>query len=333
MNWNLLGHEWAVEMLRGKLQRSQPGHAYLITGPEGVGKRTLGLRLGAALNCLTPVVPGEPCFTCRNCRLIERMQHPDLSVVQAEEIGGTLKVDQVRELQRQLSLAPYEAAYRVALLLRFEEAHPSAANALLKMLEEPPARVIFILTAENAERLLETIVSRCEVLRLRPLPLALAMQGLQERWGIPPEQATLLAHLANGRIGYAVRLHQDGDFLDRRERWLDDLMRLLPANRVERFSYAESQSRDRAALRLLFGIWLTFWRDVLLVSGGAAVPLTNVDREAQVRLLAERLSLKEARQMVSRIEEALFALDGNANTRLVLEVFLLDLPVLQALPI
>ncbi len=90
-------------------------------------------------------------------------------MVQAEQAGGTLKVEQVRELQHSLSLAPYEGRYRVALLLRFEEAHPSAANALLKTLEEPSPQVVLVLTAESAESLLPTIVSRCEVLRLRPL--------------------------------------------------------------------------------------------------------------------------------------------------------------------
>jgi DNA polymerase-3 subunit delta' len=167
-NWNLLGHEWAVQLLSGQLERNSLRHAYLITGPAGVGRRTLALSLAQAVNCPTPLAPGFPCQTCRTCSQIARQQHPDLAIIQAEEVGGTLKVDQVRELQRSLNLAPYQARYRVALLLRFEEAHPSAANALLKTLEEPASQVILILTASSPDALLPTVVSRCEVFRLRP---------------------------------------------------------------------------------------------------------------------------------------------------------------------
>ncbi len=140
MDWGILGHDWAVELLQGHITQGLTRQAYLITGPRGVGRRTLALRFAQALNCTQPIALGIPCRKCRACTQIERMLHPDLAVVQAEQVGGSLKVDQIRELQRSLSLAPYEARYRIAVLLRFEEANPNAANALLKTLEEPPRR-------------------------------------------------------------------------------------------------------------------------------------------------------------------------------------------------
>jgi len=196
----MLGHQWAVSLLREHIARNRLRHAYLFTGPQGVGRRTLALRLSQAVNCLQPPEPGEPCGDCRACTLIGRMQHPDLAVVQAAQSGGTLKVDQIRELQGSLSLAPYEAQYRVALLLRFEEAHISAQNAFLKTLEEPPPRVILLVTAESPERLLPTVVSRCEVIRLRSLPVEEVCEGMQARWGLAADQARLLAHLSGGRL-------------------------------------------------------------------------------------------------------------------------------------
>lgn len=326
MSWDILGHTWAVELLRGQLTRGQVHHAYLITGPQGVGRRTLALRLAQAVNCLEPPAPGVPCGACRACRLIGQMQHPDLSVVQAESIGGTLKVDQVRELQRSLALAPYEARYRVALLLRFEEANPSAANALLKTLEEPPPNVILILTAASAEDLLETIVSRCEVLRLRPLALSVVEDDLEARWNLESADARLLAHVSNGRLGYAVFLHADGDFLEQREHWLDEHVRLLQAGVIERFHFAEHAARDRSTLRELLTVWLSYWRDALLVAAGATVPLTNIDREAEIRRLAARLEVADVQSLVTSIEDKLEAVNGNANPRLVLENLLLELP-------
>ena len=138
-DWNVLGHEWASEMLRQHITRDAIRHAYLFAGPPGVGRRTLALRFSQALNCTQPIAPGVPCGACRDCKEIEAMRHPDLMVVQAETEGGILKVERIREARRTLMLKPYQSRYRVALFLRFQEANDSAANALLKTLEEAPA--------------------------------------------------------------------------------------------------------------------------------------------------------------------------------------------------
>jgi DNA polymerase-3 subunit delta' len=254
------------------------------------------------------------------------MQYPDLAVVQAERRGGVLKVDQIRELQHNFALAPYEARFRVAIFLRFEEANPSAANALLKTLEEPPPQVILVLTAESPEILLPTVVSRCEVLRLRPLPTEQVSQGLQARWGLPDERAQLLAHVSGGRPGYALKLHQEPERMVQRQVWLDDHIRLIKASRVERFSYAEALAKDKEAIRELLPVWLSLWRDVLLRAAGASVPLANQDREEEIENLAARFGLQAAHCMISLLERSLDLMDRNVNTRLVAEVLMLDLP-------
>ena len=112
------------------------------------------------------------------------MQHPDLFIVERQDGDRDIKVDAVRALQHSLSLAPYEAPHRVAVLRDFENASNSAQNAMLKTLEEPPGRVVLLVTAESAEALLPTITSRCEVVRLRPLALDVVSKGLQEQWGL-----------------------------------------------------------------------------------------------------------------------------------------------------
>ncbi|MEW5871988.1 MAG: DNA polymerase III subunit delta' [Chloroflexota bacterium] len=326
MNWEMCGHEWAVNLLAEHVARGRMRHAYLFTGPQGVGRRTLALRLAQALNCLEPPAPGAPCLSCRTCKQIDRMEHADLAVVQAEQIGGTLRVDQVRELQRSLALAPYQARYRVAILLRFEEANASAMNALLKTLEEPASQVVLILTAESAENLLPTIVSRCEVLRLRPLPLGQVEQDLQTRWGMPEEQARLLAHLSGGRPGYAFRLYQEPERLALQSSWLDDLSQLLSAKRVDRFAYAEKMAKDKDTCRAMLSVWLAFWRDVLLKSSGAAAPVANLDRQEQIEHLAEQFGMQVAYHVVTVLDRALALLDCNVNLRLAAETLLLDLP-------
>lgn len=325
-NWQLLGHEWAVELLQGHLTNQRARHAYLITGPQGIGRRTLAIRLAQALNCTELVEPASPCGKCRACRLIEKMQHPDLSVIQAEEAGRTLKVDQIRELQRTLSLAPYEAKFKIALLLRFEEANPNAANALLKTLEEPPPHVILLLTASDAEALLPTIISRCELIRLRPLSIEQVATGLQSRWGVPTDQANLLAHISGGRSGYALNLSKNPKALVQRQNHLDDLISLLPATRVERFSYAEEIAKDKATLQCTLQTWLTFWRDVMLMNAGSSIPLTNIDRQEEILALSNQLDLSTIQEIVNKLEYSLNQIEKYINARLVTEVFMLDLP-------
>src|SRR5512147_1207091 len=106
-NWNVVGHEWAVDMLKKHVLRGTTRHAYLFAGPPGLGRRTLALRFAQALNCQTPIEAGpSACGQCRDCKQIAAMQHADLTVVQAESEGGTLKVDQIREARRTLTFKP-----------------------------------------------------------------------------------------------------------------------------------------------------------------------------------------------------------------------------------
>jgi DNA polymerase-3 subunit delta' len=336
-NWDILGHEWAVDMLQQHILHDSLRHAYLFAGPPGVGRRTLALRLVQALNCPQPVSPAIPCGTCRACKQIEAMQFADLTVVQAEKEGGVLKVEQVREVRQTLVLKPYQGKYRVALFLRFQEANPSASNALLKTLEEAPSHATLILTADNVEQLLPTIVSRCEILRLRPLPVETVEAALKSRGtstslsaSANNESARLLAHLSGGRPGAAFRMLADSSTLEFRQKRLDDLQHLLPASRVEKFAYAEKLTdRKKEAeerFRDTLFVWLSFWRDVLVSASGSSAPLVNVDRLAEIEALAARLGLPAARQVVEATETAIERLEKNVNARLLAEVTLLDWP-------
>ncbi len=327
-DWEVFGHDWAVEMLQKHAASGATRHAYLLTGPSGVGRRTLALRLAQALNCETPASAGVPCRTCRSCKQIETMQNPDLLVIQAESVGGTLKVDQVREVQRFLSFKPYLLAYKVVLFLRFEEANANAQNALLKTLEEAPAHGVLILTADNAEQLLPTVVSRCEILRLRSVAVPDVELFLQAR-GVEAEKATLLASLSGGSPGVALKLNVDEKALAFRSEKLTDLISLLAAKRRERFAYAEKLAKDKEAFRQALLLWLGLWRDVLLQAGGSSAHLVNVDFEAEINRLGAEFDLQSVRRLVQATEQALERLEKNVNPRLLAETFLMTWPKIR----
>jgi DNA polymerase-3 subunit delta' len=322
--WGLIGHEWAVRLLVGRLQTARLGHAYLFTGPRGIGKTTLALTFARALNC-TGDVP--PCGVCRACDLTARGIHPDVHTLSSEEPGGVIKIEAVRDLQRSVSLQPLEGRYRVAMIYGAEGFSPGAADALLKTLEEPPPSLKLLLMAEVAEGLPPTIVSRCQVIALRPVATA-QIEAALIRWGMEAERATLLARLSGGRPGWAIRAATDESVLVRREASLDELDAALRANRAGRFAYAEQLARDKEHCTETLEVWETHWRDVMLLAEGSEAPIVNADRLEALEALAGRVGPDVARRALEAVREAADQLGHYANIRLALEVMLLSTPFL-----
>jgi DNA polymerase III subunit delta' len=339
MAWPILGHGWAVDLLKQHLRAGGVRHAYLFTGPDQVGKRTLALAFAMALTCPEASAEAEACGRCRTCTSMRSGTHPDLSLVRLMDGESEIKIDQVRDLQRQLALTPRQAGRRIAMLVDFDLASDEAQNALLKTLEEPAERVVLLLTAATTSRLFPTLVSRCEVLNLRPVPLILIEQSLKEE-GEPAERARLLAALSGGRPGAARVMKADPEALAQRQEALDDLSQLLGANRNERFAAAEAWARKRKKDEELEAVrrrvrprlitWLTLWRDGLLASHGVQTHLANPDRAADLERLAGSFSRETLAAGVTAIQTALDRLDRYGNIQLTLETLMLDLPRLPA---
>lgn len=319
--WQVVGHEWAVDLLKRALANDHVAHAYLLTGPPQIGKTTLALNFAQALNCLDAE---KPCGQCRACHKIAHGNHPDVQVIEGE--GGTIKIDQMRVLRREAALSPIEGRWKVYIIRQMEQATAEAANCLLKTLEEPPSHVILMLTASEAEALLPTIVSRCQVLNLRPVATETVQRALEERWGVDRERAQLLARLSGGRLGWAVTASQDDAILERRARFLDEMMKLMGQGRVERLEYAQQLSHDPEATQELLHLWLSWWRDLMLIASGGSVGIINIDRENTLRAQAQQYHLSQVRDFLEALQTAAWRLEHNANPRLTLEVLMLSLP-------
>lgn len=321
MAWEIIGHDWAVALLRRSLAAGRVGHAYLFSGPPHIGKTKLALALAQALNCEQPE---RPCGECPSCLKVARGSHPDVRVIVGEGAGG-IKIEQIRALQREASLAPYEGRYRVLILRRIDQASNEAANSLLKTLEEPPAHVVLALTAVHPESLPLTVVSRCQSLELRPTAHHVIEAALRER-GLQPAQARLLAQLSGGRVGWALSTSQDDTALDQRRHDLDQLVELLSADRVERLEFALERSRDPEAVQHQIELWTTWWRDLLLLCCQDENHVVNTDRIDNLRRMAEQITLRQTWGVLKALQTTAEQLAANVNRRLALEGLLLKLP-------
>ena len=330
-SWGVIGHGWAVNMLRRSLLKGRQRHAYLIAGAPALGKRKLALAFASALNCDAADIAARPCGGCRACRAIGRGNDPDLILAEGEK-GAPLKIDAIREVTRLLALKPYAARYRIAVLADFDQVSPLAQDALLKTLEEPADHAILIVLASSTERILPTIRSRAQTIPLRPAPLGLIKAALVER-GCEEARADLIARLSGGRVGWALAAMRRDDLLTHREEMLDTLGAVVAGGRLKRIKAAEELNkrfgRDKNAVRGILEIWLTYWRDVLLQCYESPVKPCNSDRVDDIRALAMRIEPRGARVALETTSRTIDALSTNANVRLALDALFLEYPGLE----
>jgi DNA polymerase III subunit delta' len=328
MDWDIIGHDWAENHLRRHIETDRVRHAYLFTGADGIGKRTLALRFIQAINCTHPPSSGGYCGECRPCQLFPKYTHPDLHILKAEGNSKDIKVQQVRVLQRQLALSPYEGKLRIALLLNYHDATLSAANAILKTLEEPPPQVILILTARSPEALLPTIVSRCELVVLRSLGINQLADGLVQRSGYPRIEAQELARMAAGRPGWAIRFEDDPALLEQRQQFEDDLFSLVKGSRAARFKFAGSFKGDRSLAAAALEVWLAQIRDAVLLAHRASEAI-EASSGPELRELAEHTPPQQLQKALRAIQKTMDDIDRNANIVLSMEVLMLNLPFIS----
>ena len=331
---DLVGHARATSLLAAAVQ-GRPSHAYLFVGPEASGKRTLARAFAQALNCAAPTEE-RPCGQCHSCRLIATDGHPDFRLIDKTGSGRvkSIPIEAVRALQHDASLSAHHGGYKVYVVDGAEALSLPAMDALLKTLEEPAERVVLVLTCVDVGLLPQTVVSRCQVVKLGRVDAAQLASALATRHGIDEENAALLAHLADGRPGRALALAADAAALAERSAIVDEVVALDRADRVERLKAAERMaqewSKNHESLGRRLELLLLWWRDLMLVAGGQEHLVVNWDRLDVLRERAPRVGVAEARVALRAIELARLHLDENVQPRLALELMALTLPRVAA---
>jgi DNA polymerase-3 subunit delta' len=289
---------------------------------------TLALSLAQALNCEADA-SSRPCGSCNPCHRVSSLTHADVQVIQRQG-RAEISIDQIREIEKSATLKPFEGRNRVYIIDDAEKLSTEAANSLLKTLEEPPPYVQLILVTKNERLLLPTVLSRCQKLDLRPLPIIIVEQALMTKWKVSPERAGLLARFSQGCIGWAVEASRNESIISERTVLLKRLQQLASDGKAERFAYANELAnqfnRDREMAEGVLNLWVSWWRDLMLTRGGCRDHVINVDQKDTLPLEANKFHLSAIKGFINSILDAVRALEQNSNPRLVLEVLMLNIP-------
>jgi len=335
--WRTIGQPEALALLKHSLKTGNLAHAYLLVGAPNIGKMTLALDLARAINC-----DGNepPCDQCQSCKRIIDGKHADIRVISlnsAKDPVDTkarveISIDDIRELQHNASLPPFEGKYKLFIIDGAEYLSTEAANCLLKTIEEPPPQVIILLLTTEEAQLLPTVVSRCQRIELKPVAVDRIESILMESYGIDSDRAALLARLSRGCLGRAISISMEDSYLEQRKQRLSEMTSLLVAGWEDRFNYALKLASERKSAEDTVKLWLDWWRDVLLTKCGCEQAIINIDYRSVLGQWDGLFSLQEVRDFIDYLQKSLDQIALNANLRLIFEILMLNIPRKERAP-
>ncbi len=317
---DIKGQAQAIKILQKEIATSAISGAYLFSGPAGVGKTLTALTFAKALNCKNEKM--DSCDECSSCRKIEHHNHPDVRIVAAE--NGSIKIEQIRDLKREISYKLYEGRKKVWIIEEADKLGLAAANSILKILEEPPPQTVLILTSQAKEGLLPTILSRCEIIRFFPLPLQDIEKIIAQQLPQDSDKIHILARLARGRVEEALDLTKENNTLRIREELLNALRKNMNLEEIFKLTAQWANYKDKE-LQRFFDIILFWFRDILILRQGGEKWLINYDKMEELAREKGKYSVKEIKKIMETIQKARYYLKSNVNQKLVLEALWLNL--------
>ena len=291
---NIIGQSLLLDRLNNMISSGRVAHAYLLKGPKGIGKTTIGERFAKMLLCKSSDT--RPCNICQACIQFASGTHPDYIYIVPK--GRSIKIDQIRQLRQDIAIKPYQEGRKVYMI---DDAHTmtqQAQNALLKTLEEPPAYATLILGTDNIHALLPTIIARCQTIPIRRLSSGDICTILRDR-GLSTDEADVFAHMSAGIPGRAIEISLDERFKVLREGTIDYLDKLFSMDRGELLRSTDLFMDNREDIDTILDILVVFMRDVLIyVETGDAVLIMNRDKLSIIDQYSKALTRRQVRNSI-----------------------------------
>lgn len=325
---DIVGQEGAVRILQDQLKSGRINHAYLFTGKEGVGKKQLAFQFAKALNC--PEEGEDSCDQCLSCRRINHSNHPDVSLLELQD-GKFIGIEQVREMQKEIAYKPYQSDWKIYIIDGADKMTPEAANSLLKTLEEPPHYAILILLAWELDKLLPTIISRCQQVPLNSLSRKVIRSEIKRRFP-ENENTDLLSRLADGSLGRAINLAGNEDFFNLREEIINFLDKLPDTNVVDLFRQVDTMVKllekggeNENEKFPLFDLLLSWYRDIIMYNQQMQDEMVNFDCLERIKSQIGIYTIEELISIIEMINVFKGYLARNVRADLVLQVMFLKI--------
>lgn len=308
------GQDNAIGILKKYIAQGCLEGGYLFSGPEGVGKKLSAKTLAKQMNCLETGL--DSCDACTSCLKIEHNQHPDVHLIpneNAETIASSdIKISEVRQLQRDINLRPYEGRKKVFIIDNAHRLTVEAQSAFLKILEEPPKNSVIILLSDKPGLLFKTIISRCKVIKFSLLERAALQEIFRKDYGLDNSRAHFLAYFSEGRFGCALRL-KDTDILGHKNRVINNFL-------FQNKGYGlDKAAQQREEVRADLNILASWFRDISLIKAGMPhSEVINFDRKEELVQNTNNFSFEELNGIMVSIADAIAYLEQNINIKLLL---------------
>lgn len=313
-----------LKMMKNSIQKNRIAHAYLFEGMRGTGKLEISILLAKSINCHAPVEGYKPCESCVNCKRINSGNHPDIHLVEPD--GLSIKKGQIQELQEEFSKTGVESKNKLYTIVHADKMTTNAANSLLKFLEEPHAGTVAVLITEQAQQMLPTILSRCQLINFTPLsPKNMAEQLIAK--GVNPQSAPLLAQLTNN-LEEALEISHN-DWFAQAQKIVLKLYEVLKKNSLEAlvtlqenwFTHFKEKEQIDRGLDLL----LLIFKDLLYIQLGKKDQVVYLNESSRLEQFALQTSGRRLTEQMAAILEAKRKLHANMNPQLLMEELVLKL--------
>jgi len=311
MSYNqIFNQELAERIIKNAWESRRLASSYLFFGPTGTGRLFLAHSLAKTVNCEARSFP--PCLICPSCIKIENNNHPDVHYFQKEN-SSFIKIEQIHQMQREIYLHPFEAEFKVFIILNAEDLTDEAANCLLKVLEEPPGASLIILIASDLRRIFPTIISRCQKIRFNSKDRGEAEIILNRDYHMDRGLSHFLAFAFEGRLGEALKF-KDRNILSEKNQIIRDFI-ISPNLLFNKFD-----SKDKEKLNWILKILVSCIRDIYLLKIGADKnELINQDIKDQLSTLAEKFNFADLDRMLLQLCNSKEFLRQNINPRLLVD--------------
>lgn len=321
---DILGNDMIKEHFKKAIENNKISHAYILTGEEGTGRKSIANAFSMALLCEKG--GKEPCMVCHSCKQVLSGNHPDLIYVKHEK-PNSIGVDDIREqINDTIMIRPYSSYYKIYIVDEAEKMTVQAQNALLKTIEEPPAYAVIILITTNQEAFLPTILSRCVQLKLKPLKDFTVKSYLSEHLNVPEKEAEICAAFARGNLGKAIHLASSDEFKQLHQKVMIMVKNIGTMDIVSLLDHIREMKEQNFEIGDVLDLLQLWYRDVLMYKVTKDMNLLIFKDEYKViNGMVQKVDYAGLEKILAAIDTARTRLNANVNMELAMELLLLTM--------